>query len=269
MAGRAQKHKMAAMAAALRQVPPFTPLKREPTPEDAPTQLKAIDALLEARGFGETDAGVLSRVEDLLERYQARGESVQRLAGKMSALDAHRRGSEDELGAIPLLRKELEKCQAALKQSEAARRRAESERYAETARVHEARSDADQCRLKRTEAEARLRQAEALLREETLHRKRAESKLQQAKARALKPQKAHTSASARELFEAATGRAPRPTSAADQRALEVAEVGARCRAKLEEDVARLRGDVEARTPRLFIFASMASTRRPVTVRPSS
>ena len=124
-------------------------------------------------------------------------------------------------------------------------RRAESERYAETARVHEARSDADQCRLKRTEAEARLRQAEALLREETLHRKRAESKLQQAKARALKPQKAHTSASARELFEAATGRAPRPTSAADQRALEVAEVGARCRAKLEEDVARrLRGDVE-------------------------
>ena len=83
-----------------------------------------------------------------------------------------------------------------------------------------------------------------LLREETLNRKRAESKLQQAKARALKPQKAHTSASARELFEAATGRAPRPTSAADQRALEVAEVGARCRAKLEEDVARLRGDVE-------------------------
>ena len=92
---------MAAMAAALRQVPPFTPLKRETTPEDAPTQLKAIDALLEARGFGETDAGVLSRVEDLLERYQARGESVQRLAGKMSALDSHRRGSEDELGAIP------------------------------------------------------------------------------------------------------------------------------------------------------------------------
>ena len=105
-----------AMAAALRQVPPFTPLKREPTPEDAPTQLKAIDALLEARGFGEADAGVLSRVEDLLERYQARGESVQRLAGKMSALDSHRRGSEDELGAIPTLRKELEKCRAALKQ---------------------------------------------------------------------------------------------------------------------------------------------------------
>ena len=162
----------------------------------------------------------------------------------MSALDSHRRGSEDELGAIPQLRKDLERCQAALKQSEAAKRRAESERYAETARVHEARSDADQCRLKRTEAEARLRQAEASLREETLNRKRAESKLQQAKARALKPQKAHTSASARELFEAATGRAPRPTSAADQRALEVAEVGARCRAKLEEDVARLRGDVE-------------------------
>ena len=97
------------MAAALRQVPPFTPLKRETTPQDAPTQLKAIDALLEARGFGETNAGVLSRVEDLLERYEARGESVQRLAGKMSALDAHRRGSEDELGAIPTLRKELEK----------------------------------------------------------------------------------------------------------------------------------------------------------------
>ena len=129
---------MAAMAAALRQVPPFTPLKRETTPEDAPTQLKTIDALLEARGFGETDAGVLSRVEDLLERYQARGESVQRLAGKMSALDAHRRGSEDELGAIPLLRKELDKTKAALKQSEAARRRAESEKFAETARVHEA-----------------------------------------------------------------------------------------------------------------------------------
>ena len=235
---------MAAMAAALRQVPPFTPLKRETTPEDAPTQLKTIDALLEERGFGEADAGVLSRVEDLLERYQARGESVQRLAGKMSALDSHRRGADDELGAIPTLRKDLEKCRAALKQSEAARRRAESEKFAETARVHEARSDADQCRLKRSEAETRLRQAESTLREETLNRKRAESKLQQAKARALKPQKAHTSASARELFEAATGRAPRPTSAADQRALEVAEVGARCRAKLEEDVARLRGDVE-------------------------
>ena len=39
---------MAAMAAALRQVPPFTPLKREATPEDAPAQLKTIDALLEA-----------------------------------------------------------------------------------------------------------------------------------------------------------------------------------------------------------------------------
>ena len=42
------------MAAALRQVPPFTPLKRETTPEDAPTQLKTIDALLEAGAGAET-----------------------------------------------------------------------------------------------------------------------------------------------------------------------------------------------------------------------
>ena len=55
---------------------------------------------------------MLSRVEDRLERYQARGESVRRLAGKMSALDSQT-GSEDELGAIPTLRKDPERCQAA------------------------------------------------------------------------------------------------------------------------------------------------------------
>ena len=246
--------------AAMAQRPAFTPLKRETATPGAEAQLRALDALLEARGFGAPPSpeatvfellhtsgegnSVLERVEDLLERYQARGESVQRLAGRASALDAHRRGNDDELGALPACRKELKACQLKLKQTEAAKRRAEAEKFAEAARTHEARADADQCRLKRTEAEAKLRIADQKLREETLNRKRAEGKLNASKTRALKPQKTQTTSSARELFEAATGRAPRPTSAADQRALEVAEVGARCRAKLEEDVARLRGDVE-------------------------
>ena len=50
-AQRALCGKMAAMAAALRRVPPFTPLKRETTPEDAPTD-KTIGGC-SARGFGD------------------------------------------------------------------------------------------------------------------------------------------------------------------------------------------------------------------------
>lgn len=214
------------------------------TPE---ATLAQIETILTQQGFGPTLPGtrqkvsLIARVRELITRYTERGTRIEELGVKVTALSRPRRSEEAAAATTPTPAPSLR---------ELKRLRALVE--AKTKEGDQAASVGRKLRHDNAELEKRLATVEKARQDAEQKLRIAESKAEKATRHASKKatDKAWTEQCAHDpavIFEAATGRSPRPKSAADAQALKVAKIGLRHRQRLEDAVASLEQQVDALT----------------------